>query len=191
SGPIANGVAGLTVPITYLGKRRGHDWGLSLRIARLCRSFRPQVVHARNWGTMDAVIGARLARVPVVIQSEHGRDLGDLDGLHRARIRVRRLLAPLLDTQVVVSAHLQRWFLECVGVRPDKVSPVRNGVDTTRFKTPPQRDPLREQHGYGATDLVFGSVGRLSPVKNYGALLEAFQDVSTRHAQSRLIIVGD
>src|SRR5262249_13585541 len=74
SGPADNTVARLAVPVSFLGKRDGHDWGLALRIARLCRRLRPEVVHARNWGTIDAVIGARLAGVPVVIQSEHGRD---------------------------------------------------------------------------------------------------------------------
>jgi sugar transferase (PEP-CTERM/EpsH1 system associated) len=191
SGPAANGVGGLTVPITFLGKRSGHDWSLALRIARLCRSFRPQVVHARNWGTMDAVIGARLAGVPVVIQSEHGRDLGDLDGLHRRRIRVRRLLAPFIDLHVVVSVHLQRWLLERVRVRPDKVRIVRNGVDATRFQPLLQRDRLRDQYGYGPSDVVFGAVGRLTPVKDYGALLEAFHVVSTCHPHGRLIVVGD
>jgi len=191
SGPAANGVASLTVPMTFLGKRKGHDWGLALRIARLCRRLRPQVVHARNWGTMDAVIGARLAGVPVVIQSEHGRDLSDLDGLHRGRIRVRRLLAPFIDMHVVVSMHLQRWLLERVRVRPEKVRIVRNGVDATRFKPLLQRDRLRDQYGYGATDLVFGAVGRLTPVKDYGSLLEGFDMVSRRQPESRLILVGD
>ena len=93
---------------------------MAIRIARLCRRLRPQVVHARNWGTIDAVIGARLAGVPVVIQSEHGRDLSDLDGLHPGRLRVRRLLAPFIDMHVVVSEHLQRWMLERVRVRPEK-----------------------------------------------------------------------
>jgi sugar transferase (PEP-CTERM/EpsH1 system associated) len=187
----ANGVADLTVPITFLGKRKGHDWGLALRIARLCRSFRPQVVHARNWGTMDAVIGARLAGVPVVIQSEHGRDLGDLDGLHRARLRVRRLLAPFIDMHVVVSVHLQRWLLERVRLRPERVRIVPNGVDATRFKPLLQRDRAREQCGYGPTDVVFGAVGRLVPVKDHATLLEAFHAVSARHPDSRLLVVGD
>jgi sugar transferase (PEP-CTERM/EpsH1 system associated) len=191
SGPAANGVASLKVPITFLGKRKGHDLRLALRIARLCRSLRPEVVHARNWGTMDAVIGARLAGVPVVIQSEHGRDLSDLDGLHRGRIRVRRLLAPFIDMHVVVSAHLQHWLLERVRVRPEKVSVVRNGVDATRFKPLLQRDRVREQHGYGPADLVFGAVGRLTPIKDYRNLLEAFHMVSRRHPQSRLIFVGE
>ena len=37
SGPGSNGVGIVTVPITFLGKRHGHDWGLALRVARLCR----------------------------------------------------------------------------------------------------------------------------------------------------------
>ena len=191
SGLPANGLARLTVPMTLLGKRNGHDWSLALRIARLCRRLRPQVVHARNWGTMDAVVGARLAGVPVVIQSEHGRDLSDLDGLRPGRIRVRRLLAPFIDMHVVVSTHLQRWLLEQVRVRPEKVRIVRNGVDVTRFKPLLERDRFRYQHGYGPTELVFGAVGRLTPVKDYGTLLAAFHVVAERHPESRLIFVGD
>ena len=184
-------MANLGVPTTFLGKRNGHDWGLALRIARLCRTLRPHLVHARNWGTMDAVIGARLARVPVVIHSEHGRDLSDLDGLRRARLRVRRLLAPFIDMHVAVSAHLQRWLLEQVRVRPEKVRVVHNGVDATRFKPLLERDSLRRQHGYRPTDLVFGAVGRLTPVKDYRTLLEAFHLLSRHHPHCRLILVGD
>ncbi len=191
SGSAPDTMTRLTVPVTFLGKRQGHDWGLALRIARLCRRLRPQVVHARNWGTIDAVIGARLAGVPVVIHSEHGRDLSDLDGLHRTRLRVRRLLAPFIDTHVVVSAHLQRWMLDGVRARPEKVRVVRNGVDATRFKPLLQRERVRERHGYGAADVVFGCVGRLVPIKDHRGLLEAFHAVSMRHPHSRLILVGD
>lgn len=191
AGPTASGVGSLTVPITYLGKRGGHDWGLALRIARLCRRLRPQVVHARNWGTIDAVIGARLAGVPVVIQSEHGRALSDLEGLHRRRIQVRRLLAPWIDAHVVVSTHLQRWLIEQVGIGAAKVTLVRNGVDVVRFKPLLERDRIRQQLGYAPSDLVFGAVGRLDPVKDHRTLLEAFSIVASRHRRSRLIIVGE
>jgi sugar transferase (PEP-CTERM/EpsH1 system associated) len=191
SGPPANCVANLTAPTTFLGKRRGHDWGLALRFARLCRTLRPHLVHARNWGTMDAVIGARLARVPAVIHSEHGRDLNDLDGSHRARLAVRRLLAPFIDLHVAVSADLQRWLVEHVHVRPEKVRVVPNGVDAARFKPLLERDSLRRQHGYRPTDLVFGAVGRLTPVKDHRTLLEAFHLLSRHHPHFRLIVVGD
>jgi sugar transferase (PEP-CTERM/EpsH1 system associated) len=190
SAPPLNSVAA-RVPTNFLAKRRGHDWGLALRIARLCRRLRPHLVHARNWGTMDAVVGARLARVPVVIHSEHGRDINDLDGLRPARLRARRLLSPFVDMHVTVSADLQRWLLEHVHVRPEKVRVVPNGVDTARFKPPAERDRLRQQHGYGPTDLLFGAVGRLTPVKDYRSLLEAFDQLSRRDRDGRLLIVGD
>jgi len=191
SGPPSNGVAKLAVPITFLDKTQGHDWGLALRIARLCRTLRPHLVHARNWGTMDAVIGARLARVPVVIHSEHGRDLNDLDGMRRARLVARRLLAPFIDTHVAVSADLRRWLIEQVRVRPEKVRVVPNGVDDTRFKPLAERESLRRQHGYGPTDLVFGAVGRLTPVKDHRSLLEAFHLMAVDHPHGRLLVVGD
>ena len=140
---------------------------------------------------MDAVIGARLARVPVVIHSEHGRDLSDLDGMRRARLVARRLLAPFIDTHVAVSADLRRWLIEHVHVRPDKVRVVPNGVDDTRFKPLAERESLRRQHGYGPTDLVFGAVGRLTPVKDHRSLLEAFHLMAVDHPHGRLLVVGD
>lgn len=191
SAPTSTGGPSLTVPVTFLGKRSGHDWGLALRIARLCRSLRPDVVHARNWGTIDAVIGARLAGVPVVIQSEHGRAMDDLDGLHARRIRVRRLLAPFIDSHVVVSTHLERWLIERVRVRPEKVRVVRNGVDVMRFKPLEQRERVRAEHGYRREDLVFGAVGRLSAVKDHRTLLEAFHLLAMRDPRSRLLLVGE
>ncbi|MDX2165622.1 MAG: glycosyltransferase [Deltaproteobacteria bacterium] len=191
AGPPAPRLASVRVPTTFLAKRRGHDWSLALRVARLCRRLRPHVVHARNWGTMDAVIGARLARVPVVIHSEHGRDLTDLDGQRRARLRVRRLLAPWIDMHVTVSADLQRWLLQSVGVRPEKVRVVPNGVDTAHFAPRRDRDRWRRQQGYAPSDLVFGAVGRLTPVKDYPTLLEAFGQLLPQAPHAQLVVVGD
>src|SRR5215510_5556951 len=41
---------------------------------RVFRAERPDVVHSRNWGAIEAIVAAKLARVPYVIHSEHGRD---------------------------------------------------------------------------------------------------------------------
>lgn len=36
---------------------------------------RPHIVHSRNWTSIEAVLAARLARIPVIVHSEHGRDI--------------------------------------------------------------------------------------------------------------------
>jgi hypothetical protein len=74
-----------------LGETRRPDRWNSLRMARLFRKLRPDIVHTRNWTCIDAIIGARLAGVPVVIQGEHGREAADPEGRNRRRQQVRRL----------------------------------------------------------------------------------------------------
>ncbi len=189
-GPVADRLSAVAVPIYSLGKPDGHEWGLALRIAQQCRAVRPHIVHTRNWAAFDGVIGARLARVPVLIHSEHGwRD--DREVMNRKRKLTRRLLAPLIDRVLTVSEHLQRWLLHEVRIRHDKVVLVRDGVDTQRFKPANDRERLRTQLGYQPGEIVVGAVGRLDPVKNYSALLQAVHILSARHRNLRLLIVGD
>ena len=142
-GVIAERLEAQGVPVTVLHKRTGNDWTVPLRIARLCRQIAPDIVHSRNWGSIDAIIGARLAGVPVVIHSEHGRDAGDPNGTNRRRNRARRLLSVLVDRMAAVSDQLGRWLVEEVGIRETKVSVLKNGVDAEKFERCNDRAALR------------------------------------------------
>jgi sugar transferase (PEP-CTERM/EpsH1 system associated) len=188
-GPVARRLGALGVPVHCVGKRDGHDWGVMFRIARLCRSARPHVVHTRNWGAIDGIIGARLAGVPAVIHSEHG--LSNVDPEHYRRRVGRRLLVPLVDQLVAVSDHLRCRLRDEVGVDTHKITLVRNGVDLIKFEPGMGRAARRGAAGYCATDVVVGTVGRLVEVKDHRGLLEAFRRVSAHHPACHLIIIGD
>jgi sugar transferase (PEP-CTERM/EpsH1 system associated) len=192
SGPLGERLERLGVPLHFLHKRDGNDWTLAFRIARLCRTVRPDIVHTCNWGATDGIVGARLAGVPVVIHSEHGRDLSNVDGdPYYRRTVARRLLAAFSNRTVAVSEHLRRWLVDDVGIRADKVLVVPNGVDVDTFRPMPDRGRLRSARGYGAGELLIGFVGRLDAVKNHCGLVEAFASVSRRCSAARLVIIGD
>ncbi len=178
------------VAVHALGKRPGLDARALVRLARLLRRLRPDVVHSRNWGALDAVPAAWLARVPVRIHGEHGREASDPHGLDRRRNRIRRLLAPLLDRVVAVSADLERWLVEIVGLPPHKVRLIHNGVDVRRFSDD-GRETGRRALGLSPDGLVVGTVGRLDPVKDQMSLLEAFASLPAGPSGPALVIVGD
>ena len=50
------------VAVHSVAKRAGIDLRAIVRLARLFRQLRPDIVHSRNWGALDAVVAARLAR---------------------------------------------------------------------------------------------------------------------------------
>lgn len=188
TGPLASRFpAGVSV--VAMGDRHRPDRFNALRMARVFRALRPDIVHTRNWTCIDAILGARLAGVPRVIHGEHGREAADPTGANRLRRRVRRALAPLVSQFVTVSRDLNRWLVEDVRVPARKVRTIYNGVDTDRF-APGDREAARRAldipPGWG----VVGTVGRLDPVKDQAGLIRAFA-VASAQRPSVLLIVGD
>ena len=168
--------------------RRSGKWN-ALRMARLFRAYKPDVVHTRNWTCVDAIIGARLAGVPVVIHGEHGREASDPEGRNALRRRVRRLLGPLVTEFVTVSRDLARWLASDVGIRPARITHIYNGVDTDAF-SPGGQHEARKSLGLPRDAIVMGTVGRLDPVKDHRGLIEAFHRLAGRR-DTQLLIVGD
>lgn len=179
-----------SVPIHCIGKRAGTDLGAVLRLGRLVRGLRPDVVHSRNWGAFDAVVAARLAGVRTVVHGEHGREAADPQGLDPRRNRLRRLLAPLVSRFVTVSLDLRRWLVITVGIPAHKVVTIHNGVDTARF-SPADSSEAREALGLPIGATVIGTIGRLDPVKDQAGLIEAFSGLAESGSSPILAIVGE
>ena len=187
-GPIAERLpAG--VAVFPLGEAHRPDRWNALRMARLFRKLRPDIVHTRNWTCIDAIIGARLAGVPVVIHGEHGREAADPEGRNPRRRQVRRILSPFVTEFVTVSRDLARWLVEQVRVPARKVRTIYNGVDTERFAA---GDRAAARHALGIPEdwAVAGTVGRLDPVKDQAGLIRAFAQTPNT-GKSALVIAGD
>jgi sugar transferase (PEP-CTERM/EpsH1 system associated) len=191
AGPMVSRITRPDVRVFALGKGKGGDHALSLKLARLLRKERPDIVHTRNWGAVDGIVAARFARVPVVIHGEHGREAADPEGRNRRRNVARRLLGRWVDRFVTVSNDLRAWLVGDVAIPVGKVSLISNGVDTVRFLPADdgEKGAIRERLGLGLRSFVVGSVGRLDPVKDYGTLIRAFRAVDDEEAS--LLLVGD
>ena len=77
---------------------------------------------------------------------------------------------------------------------PSKLVVVHSGVDSSLFvPNPLLRNLAREGWGIPKTSFVFGTLGRLSPMKNHGQLINAFSQLSKSNGgpDMRLVIVGD
>lgn len=189
AGPLAARLpAGVT--IHCLGKQPGLDGRAFVKLTGLLRRLRPDIVHSRNWAAMDAIPAARLARVPIVVHGEHGRDAADPEGQNRRRKRIRQVFSPLVDRFVTVSYNLRRWLLETVRLPEAKIVTIHNGVDTQRF-TDQDREAGRRALGVCDGQLVVGTVGRLDPVKDQAGLLNAFAQVRAEVPDTLLILVGE
>lgn len=166
------------------------------RLWSLLRELRPAIVHTRNVATLEAQTAAWAARVPVRLHGEHGWDVGDLDGSNRRMMWLRRVLSPLVHHQVALSRATERYLIDRVGIASRKVTNICNGVDTERFAPGSPSPELGLPADFLRPDVVrIGTVGRLQPVKNQVALLEAVALLRARcpelAVRIRLVLVGD
>ena len=185
------------VTFVALHKPAGHGVWLYPQLYALMRRLRPAIVHTRNLAALEAVVPAWLARVPVRIHGEHGRDVNDLRGQSRRYQLLRRLYRPFVDHYLALSGDLASYLVDRVGVAPARVTRVCNGVDTTSFA------PARAADAASIPDCPFstprhwivGSVGRMQAVKDQPTLAHAFVQAlemqPVLRERMRLVLVGD
>jgi sugar transferase (PEP-CTERM/EpsH1 system associated) len=181
------------VEVIDLKKQEGKDPRLYLRLWRLFRKLKPDIVHTRNLSTLAAVVPAFLAGVPVRIHGEHGRDMGDLDGSNTKNRLLRRLFKPFVSHFIALSKDLESYLIHAIRVPKQKISQIYNGVDTKRFY------PCREEESpLPFTEpglVVIGTVGRMQPVKDQLTLTRAFIRLLEQAPQwrqyARLAMIGD
>ncbi len=163
--------------------------GLSMiaptQLVRAIRAARPDVVHLHTGAWYKSALAARLAGVPRVVYTEHGRE--HYDPL-LARLQ-DRVASRWTDAVVAVSRRLHNYMIHTVGVRADRVVTIPSGVDTTRFSPGPASAALRESLDIPDGALVLGSVGRLERVKAYERLVGAYAALRRRAPEMPLVLV--
>ncbi len=148
--------------------------------ARL-RQEAPDLLLTYNWGAIEALLGARLARLRAVVHHEDGFGREEAERQLRRRVWARRLLLPGARALIVPSQVLARIASTSWRQPATRIRLLPNGVDLQSFRPTP-RAP--------ATPLVVGSVAAFRGEKNQAMLLRAFAH-SQQAAHARLVLVGD
>lgn len=178
---------GLGVPADEL-RALGHEVrcisdevsGKLARLRRLVQIFRDgqfDVVHTHNTlAHFYGAIAAKLAGVPVVVNSQHGRGCGNS---WKARLQFR-IANRATDRVVGVSEDAATLCRNDDRGSGDKTIAIWNGIDVDRFE---YRGPSTEPIGI--------TVSRLSPEKDLSTMLRAVWILIKDQPDFRLRIVGD
>lgn len=172
-----------------------------LRLARLFRRLRPDVVNA---GTPKAgllgMLAARAVGVPVRIYTLRGLRLETASGFKRwALVRIEWLTASAAHRVLCVSESVRRRAVE-LGLMDEEKTEVpglgsSNGVDVERFAAAAADSErlreLRTELGLPEGVPVIGFVGRFTRDKGIAELIEALDRVSQELPEVRLLLLGD
>jgi len=160
---------------------------LWLELDRMLRSAEPNLLLTYNWGSIDAILPARIGSICPVIHNESGFGADEATGLKLRRVLARRVLLNRIYATVVNSRTLLQIARSRYRIAPAKIRFIRNGIDIGRFRPDTNRE-LRVQLGLGEGELLFGFVGRFRPEKNLPFLLQAFAKAGL--TQARLALTG-
>ena len=179
-----------TIPIYEMHKPAGNSLRFIAQLSGKIRQIKPDVVHTRNWGGMDAIIAARLVGCRAVVHGEHGWGMDDPQGNNPKRKLLRRWLSLGVTEFTAVSQQIKVWLERDVRVfRP--VSQIYNGVDVPVFQPEPRQQSVRQELDLSESALLIGTVGRLDPIKDHTGLIESFKRLRELVPGCQLLIAGD
>jgi glycosyltransferase involved in cell wall biosynthesis len=162
---------------------------------RICRRLRPDIVHTHNPKPgVYGRIGARLAGVPVVVNTVHGLYAQPTDPLRKRAVvyALERLAATCSDAELLQNVEDLPVLLR-LGVPRERLYVLGNGIDLRRFdpqRFAGQRAEARIELGVRGDEVIAGVVGRLVYEKGYEEVFRAAADLRQRHMDVRFVVIG-
>jgi len=162
-------------------------------LTRLWQCQRPDVVHVATEGPLgwSAVQAAKKLRIPV---SSDFRTNFHSYGQHYGMGKFTKVIAAYLrkfhnlTDFTTVPTETLRGDLHSQGFK--RLQVIARGIDTERFHPSHRSQALRQLWGAAAHDRVYVYVGRLAPEKNPMLLSQAWQVISERDRNAKLVILG-
>jgi len=190
SGPVAEEIERKGVKVICLGARSRLDLTVVPKLFRLLKREEIHIIHSFLFhANMLGRIVGRLAGVPVILCSERTMEM---EGKHR--LFVNRLTAPLADKVIAVCEAVREFAIAEIGIRPDKLITIYNGIDLNEFSPNPNQEETEEakrELGITPSHKVVGTVGHLEEEKGCEYLLRAAAQVSVQDEKVIFLLVGD
>jgi glycosyltransferase involved in cell wall biosynthesis len=175
-GPVAEQIEAQGTTVRNIGMRSNTELPALLRLRKLIKDGRYDVVHTHLYRTqIYARPAARLAGTPVVLTTEHSIGETHIERRKMTRgVRALYLTSELFSDATIAVSDIVKDRLVKWGVRPGKITVVPNGVDTDGLGfDAAARDRVREQFGISPDTYVIGALGRLDPNKRVDLIMEA------------------
>lgn len=177
------------------------DLASIVRIARVVRAIRPDVVHAHTpKGGLLGMAAATLSRVPIRIYQMRGLPFVTTRGLRRRLLKLTERISCRMAHVVLCNSHSMRQVaLDDRLCPPGKIRVLLggsgNGVDAaTRFNpemlSPKIRAEVREELEIPQEVTVIGFVGRIVKEKGIPELEQAWQSLRDEYPEAHLMIIG-
>jgi glycosyltransferase involved in cell wall biosynthesis len=168
------------VSLTELGKTDGFSPAAIWRLARFLKARQIEVIHSHNpLVTHYAAAAGKIAHTPVTVSTIHGTSTLAMPRWAEALFA---LSCGWNDRIVLVCRQVEEVFQQRYARLRDRTTVIPNGIEVDELLGVRRRGAMGQ--------FVFGTIGRLAPVKDQQTLLVAFAQIHKRLPSCRLEILG-
>ncbi|MBD3317830.1 MAG: glycosyltransferase, partial [Chitinivibrionales bacterium] len=140
----------------------------------LLRRHNPDLLITNNWGSFECVTANALYKKCSHIHAQHGWTIEEAEKEKLRRLLMRRLFLRNVSFLVVPSSGLAHHACKRWGLPEKKVKVMVNGIDVQRYSSV---ELPTEKRLVDNSELLIGSVGSLSSIKNHMRLLRVFASI--------------
>jgi glycosyltransferase involved in cell wall biosynthesis len=184
--------------IPELGRRVSwrQDLAAFFSLLRLCREFRPDIVHTHTAkaGTLGRLAALKWRRADgarcKIVHTFHGNVLSGYFGpaASTAVRAIERTLARSTDRILVVSPQQEEEIVSLLGIPRNRIRLIRLGLALDELAAP--HPSTRDQWGFSPGRPVIGIVGRIVPIKNHELFLRAARRFVDEGGAAGFVVVG-
>jgi len=159
------------------------DLPFAYRLSQYLKELGPDIVHCHSRRGADILGGlaASLADIPTVVS----RRVDNTEMRLMAALRYRPFNKVIAISDAVANVLIDR------GVEAERLTIIRDAVDTKAFDNPPDCEAFRRQFFLAEDDFLIAAAGQLIPRKGHQYLLQAVADLKDRYPQIKLVIFGE
>lgn len=176
--------------VEVLGRKPGLDWRCALRLRRLLRRERVDIVQAHQYTPFSYALLSRIPfRRPPILFTEHGRHQPDYP--RRKRMLFNRLMIGRADRLVAVGEAVRQALVVNEGLPEKRIQVIYNGIDASRFADHHDRAAVRAELGLAENDFAIIQVARLDYLKDHATAIRSLARVVRAAPSARLLLVGE
>lgn len=182
-------VEGLGIKVFYLPqKQNGTDYFAFLKVAKILREERIDVIHTHNTQPfIDGTIGALLSGDKTIIHTDHSRTFPD-----KKRYMLAEWLMSHFAYKVVgVSDYTSECLMKYEKISPHKIVTILNGIDESKYNIKIDKNKKREELGITMDGHIIGLASRLVEQKGIIYLLRAMPRIIKHYPNATLVIAGE
>ena len=169
------------VRIIYLNKKPGLDLSIIIKLIKILKKEKPDVLHTHRYVMQYVIPAAILTRIKRRVHTVHNIAKMENTGIARKLNYFFYKFAHV--TPVALSGIVQKTVIEEYHLNPTKVPVVLNGINLSKCR-------IKEEYSIKKNFTIL-HIGRFSEQKNHVGLISAYKTIHEKYPNTILELVGD